>query len=125
MIKNILLGGLIVLFIVICTWIYFPKNILKKVESWFIEDALTEEFSEEGFETGINDLKNIPTPYTFGLKPDEFVAFTKIPRVTFQALNKFFRNSLNTKDMTLIFDLDIQGDNVEEDIFDMSFRLDL
>ena len=112
MVNYLLLGILIILFIIICTWTYLPKNLVKQVESWFIEG----EFSEEGFETEGNDLKNIPTPYTFGLKPDEFVAFTKIPHATFQTLQKFFRDSLDTKDMTLIFDLDVQETNIEEDI---------
>ena len=61
-------------------------------------------------------MKTIPTPYTFGLKSDEFVAFTKVPHATFETLQEFFKNTLDTKDMTLIFDLDIQDDNIEQDI---------
>ena len=116
MVKYILLAILILLFVIICTWVYLPKNILEQVESWFVEDNLTEGFSEEGFESDKIDLKNIPTPYTFGLKSDEFVAFTKVPHATFETLQKFFKNTLDTKDMTLIFDLDIHDDNIEQDI---------
>lgn len=106
---NILLIGLIILFVLVCIWPYLPQNITEQIEQYF--------WFDEAFETDeLVDLSKLPEPYRFEIPPDETVAFTKIPQMTFTKLKTYFQDDLDVRNMTFIFDLVVQDDRVDQDV---------
>lgn len=106
---NILLIGLIILFVLVCIWPYLPQNITEQVEQYF--------WFDEAFETDeLVELSKLPEPYRFEIPPDETVAFTKIPKLSFAKLKSYFQDDLDVRNMTFIFDLVVQDDRVDQDV---------
>lgn len=106
---NILLIGLIILFVLVCIWPYLPQNITEQVEQYF--------WFDEAFETDeLVDLSKLPEPYRFEIPPEETVAFTKIPKLSFAKLKPHFQDDLDVRNMTFIFDLVVQDDRVDQDV---------
>lgn len=106
---NILLIGLIILFVLVCIWPYLPQNITEQVEQYF--------WFDEAFETDeLVDLSKLPEPYRFEIPPEETVAFTKIPKLSFAKLKSYFQDDLDIHNMTFIFDLVVQDDRVDQDV---------